>query len=491
MTRTGETVAVTTYGHFIGGEWIRSEKTFDDFEPYSGEVYAQISAGGAEEAERAVAAANAAFPDWAALPPAAKADLFLAAARIVEERRKEIAEVMARETGCTLPFADFQQDLVKAMLRQAANWVYLPAGELLRTDAPGTYSTAVRRPLGVVASFTPWNGANVLAWRTVLAPLAAGNTVVVKPSEEAPISAGLIVAQVAEAAGFPPGVVNVVTHAPGAAGPIADRFFEDPEVRCINFIGSVPTGRMLAERAGRELKRSVMELGGFNPLIVLDDVVLDDAVHVAVYSAFIHQGQVCLNARRIFVQESLYEEFLARFTARTRELVSGDPHRPGTFIGPLINDRARDLVHARVTEAVSKGARLVTGGTYDGRVYEPTILVDVPDDATVAQEETFGPVVLVQPVADAEEAVEIVNRSLYGLTASVLSGDTYRALELAGRIKSGAVHINLPTVNDEIQAPIGGVRDSGWGRSGPYALADFTDVIWVNARRDLPTDLPV
>jgi acyl-CoA reductase-like NAD-dependent aldehyde dehydrogenase len=406
-------------------------------------------------------------------------------------RRAEIAEIMARETGCTLPFADFQQDLVKAMLRQAANWVYLPRGEVLQTDVPGTSSTAVRRPLGVVASFTPWNGANVLAWRTVLAPLAAGNTVVVKPSEEAPVSAGLVVAKVAEEAGFPPGVVNVLTHAPGEAGPIADRFFENTEVRCINFIGSVPIGRMLAERAGRHLKRTVMELGGFNPMIVLDDVVLDDAVRVAAYSAFVHQGQVCLNARRIFVQEGIYQEFLERFAARTRALVTGDPHEPGTFIGPLINDRARDLVHARVTEAVAKGARIVTGGTYEGRVYAPTILVDVPDDATVAFEETFGPVVVVQPVGTAQDAIEIINRSLYGLTSSILSGDTYRALELAGQIKSGAVHVNIPTVDDEIQAPIGGVRDSGWGRTGPYALHDFTDLVWVNVQEGLQRRLPV
>jgi acyl-CoA reductase-like NAD-dependent aldehyde dehydrogenase len=492
MTNKQTMVSADTvvHGNYIAGRWTDPDaRTFDDFDPYSGDVYARISAGGPDEARRAVAAADAAFPAWAALTPAEKQRLFLRAAAVVDERRAEIAETMARETGCTLPFADFQQDLVMAMLQHAAQWVYLPKGEVLQSDVAGTLSMTVRRPLGVVASFTPWNGANVLAWRAALLPLAAGNTVVMKPSEEAPISAGLIVAEIAEAAGFPPGVLNVVAHAPGEAGPIADVFFDSDEVRCINFIGSVPTGRMLAERAGRTLKRTVMELGGYNPMIVLADADLEYAVDVATFSAFLHQGQVCLNARKILVEDSLYDRFVERFTAKTRSLPVGDPREPSTVLGPLINDRARDMVHARVTDALTRGATLVTGGEFTGRVYQPTILVDVPEAATVSQEETFGPVVIVQRVRDADEALQIVNQSLYGLTSSIISGDTFRAMELAAQIKSGAVHVNIPTVDDEIQSPVGGVRDSGWGRSGPHAMDDFTDLVWINAqsgKRTLP-----
>jgi acyl-CoA reductase-like NAD-dependent aldehyde dehydrogenase len=487
-TQTGQ---VAEYHHFSEGEWLPAidGTTFQVYEPYTGKVFAKVAACGQTEARDAIASAAAAFDEWAALAPARKAALFLRAAEIVEQRRAHIADMLARETGCTIFFANFQQDLVKQTLQQAASWVYLPKGDILQSDVPGTYSTAVRRPLGVVASFTPWNGASVLSWRAVLQPLAAGNTVVVKPSELAPVSAGLIVAEIAEAAGFPEGVINVVTHAPGEAKAIADEFFENPDVRCINFIGSVQTARMLSERAGRVLKRTVMELGGYNPMIILDDVDIDYAVRCATFSAFFHQGQICMNARKILVQRGIYDEFLRRFVEKTRTLRLGDPQDPDTTIGPLISPQALAGVHERVSEAISMGARALTGATYHGQVYEPTILVDVPDEATVSNVETFGPVTVVQAVDTADEAIAQANRTLYGLTSAILTGDTYRGFELAAKVKSGAVHVNMPTIDDEIQAPIGGVRDSGWGRTGPYSIDDFTDLIWVNVQsgqRHLP-----
>ena len=399
----------------------------------------------------------------------------------MRRRLGEIAEILARETGSTLPFSTFQQDLVASTLEQAANWVFLPKGEVLQSNLPNTHSVGVRRPLGVVASFTPWNGANILSWRAVLNPLAAGCTVVVKPSEYAPISAGLMIAEIAEEAGFPPGVVNVVPHAPGAAGPIADTFFASSDVRCINLIGGVKTARMLGERAGRTLKRTVFELGGYNPMIILDDVDIDYAARMATFGSFFHQGQICLNTRRIIVQRNIADEFLRKFAERTKTLVSGDPNNPKTVIGPLITPAAVKLVDDRVKEALAKGAKLHTGGTFEGQIYQPTILSNVSLDAEVAQEETFGPVVVVEVVDTADEAVEAANRTMYGLTSSILSGDTYKAFELAPRILAGIVNVNSPTVNDEIHAPMGGVRDSGWGRTGPDSLREFQDVIWINS----------
>jgi acyl-CoA reductase-like NAD-dependent aldehyde dehydrogenase len=248
---------------------------FDDLDPYRGTVVARVPAGTRADAARAVDAAAAAFPGWADLPPAEKQTLFLRAADIVERRTDEIVALLAAETGCAAGFAGFQLLTTVRLLRQASNWAYLPAREVIRSDVPGTFALALRRPLGVVAGISPWNGAQVLAWRTVVNPLAFGNTVVLKPSEEAPISAGLLVAEIMEEAGFPPGVLNVVTHAPGEAVPIADEFFDRPEVRCVNFTGSSATGRILAERASRALKRCVLELGGYNPLIVLADADLD------------------------------------------------------------------------------------------------------------------------------------------------------------------------------------------------------------------------
>jgi acyl-CoA reductase-like NAD-dependent aldehyde dehydrogenase len=360
--------------------------------------------------------------------------------------------------------------------------VYLPRGQVLQSNIAGSHSIGIRRPLGVVACFTPWNGANILAWRAVLSPLAAGNTVVVKPSELAPVSAGLIVAEIAEEAGFPPGVINVVTHAPGAAGSVADAVFDSPHVRCINLIGGVKTARVLAERAGKTLKRSVLELGGYNPMVVLDDADMDYAVRSATFGSFFHQGQICMNTRKIIIHRSLYEEFLDKFIARTRTLPSGDPQDPKTIVGPLITPAAVAQVHERVQDALVRGAVLRTGGTYTGQVYAPTILTNVPYEAAMSNEETFGPVVIVEPVDSDAEAVRVANRVSYGLTASILTGNPYRGFELAPKIQAGVVNVNSPTVNDEIHAPMGGVRDSGWGRTGPDSLADFSDVIWINSR---------
>jgi len=480
---TSTSTDVKAYQWYAAGQWrdAASAIMFDDFEPYTGDLYARVADCGPEETRFAISEAHNAFGEWAQTTPAEKARLFTTAADIVRRRRTEIAAILARETGSTIPFSTFQQDLVVSALEHAANWVYLPKGEVLQSNLAGTHSIGVRRPLGVVASFTPWNGANILSWRAVLNPLAAGNTVVVKPSEFAPISAGLMVAEIAEEAGFPPGVINVVPHAPGAAGPIADEFFASDKVRCINLIGGVKTARLLARRAGETLKRSVLELGGYNPMIILDDVDVDYAVRAATFGSFFHQGQICMNTRKIIVQKAIYDEFLDKFVARARTLPTGDPLDPNTVVGPLVSQAAVDLVHERVQEAVTLGATVRTGGTSDGLVYRPTILTDVPYEAVAANEETFGPLVLVDAVDTAEQAVEVANRTQYGLTSSILAGDTYRAFELAPKILHGIVNVNSPTVNEEPHAPMGGVRSSGWGRTGPDSLADFTDVIWINA----------
>src|SRR5450631_1451357 len=425
---------VTEYKYFAGGEWrsAAGNKLFDVRQPYDRALYARVPDGGRAEAKLAVDAAAKAFPAWSQTTPAERARLFFKAVEVVKRRRAEIAQILALETGSTISFATFQQDLVAATIEQAAGWMYLPKGEVFETNMPSTHSIGVRRPLGVVASFTPWNGANILSWRAVISPVAAGNTVVVKPSEFSPISAGLMLAQVAEEAGFPPGVINVVTHAPGAAGQIADVFFESPDVRVINLIGGVKTAKMLAKRAGETLKRTTMELGGYNPMIILDDVDMDYAVRSATFGSFFHQGQICLNTRRIIVQRKIADEFIEKFAARTKTLPSGNPQDHKTVIGPLITPAAVKLCDDRVKEALAKGAKLHTGGTYEGQIYHPTILSNVALDTAVANEETFGPVVVVEIVDTPEEAVEAANRTMYGLT-------------------------------------------------GPDSLKEFQDVIWINA----------
>jgi acyl-CoA reductase-like NAD-dependent aldehyde dehydrogenase len=316
----------------------------------------------------------------------------------------------------------------------------------------------------------------------VVNPVAFGNTVVLKPSEEAPVSAGLLLPEIMAEAGFPAGVVNVVTHAPGEAVPIADEFFERPEVRCINFTGSSATGRLLAERAGRHLKRCVLELGGYNPLIVLADADLDYAVEAATFAAFFHQGQICMNARKVIIERPVYDEFVARLVTRTAALSVGDPADAGTVIGPLINAAAVERVTREVGEAVDAGAKVLAGGRADGPCYQPTILAEVPAGARIHSEETFGPVVVAQAADTADEAVAIANSTRYGLSAGLITGDNQRGFALARQIESGVVHVNNQTVADEPQLPLGGVKDSGWGRSGPASMADFTELQWITTR---------
>ena len=463
--------------HFINGQWSPpGDRTFADLNPYNGEVVADVAAGGRAEAEAAIAAAHAAFPGWAAMPPSDRQRLFLKAADIVEKRRQEIVSVMALEAGTGGAFAGYQVKLVADQLRHASGWVFKPIGDVIPSDVPGRLALAVRKPLGVVAGFSPWNGAFTLAWRTVLLPMVFGNTVVLKPSEEAPLSAGLLVAEIMEEAGFPAGTINVVTHAPGEAASVADAFFESPAVRSINFTGSSAVGRMLAARAGQALKRIVLELGGYNPMLILRDADMVGAVDTTAFSAFFHQGQICMNARKVLIERPIHDEFVDKLAAKVRTMRSGDPSVPGTVIGPLINDRALRLVEERVRDAVALGAHVVTGGHSEGRVYAPTILTGVPDAAAITREETFGPVLIIEAVDDAEEALAKASDTRYGLCASILTGDQDRGLELAQQVDCGMVHINGPTMASEPSMPNGGVKESGWGRSGPYAVEDFTEI---------------
>ncbi len=475
MTRARPAGGHTT--HFINGQWSAiGGPTFPDIDPFDGSVVADVAAGGRAEAEAAVAAAHAAFPGWAAMPPSQRQMLFLKAADIVERRRADIVRIMAVEAGTGGAFANYQVKLVADQLRHASGWVFKPIGDVIPSDVPGRLALAVRKPMGVVAGFSPWNGAFTLAWRTVLLPMVFGNTVVLKPSEEAPLSAGLLVAEIIEEAGFPPGTLNVVTHAPGQAAAIADVFFESPAVRSINFTGSSTVGRMLAARAGQALKRIVLELGGYNPMLILRDADVAQAVETTAFSSFFHQGQICMNARKVLIERPLHDEFVERLAAKVRAFKSGDPTVPGTVIGPLINDRALRSVDERVQDAIRRGAHLVTGGTAEARVYAPTILTHVPHDAPIQREETFGPVLVIEAVDDPEEALAKAADTPYGLCASILTGNQDRGLDLAQRFDCGMVHVNGPTMASEPSMPNGGVKESGWGRSGPYAVEDFTEI---------------
>jgi acyl-CoA reductase-like NAD-dependent aldehyde dehydrogenase len=318
------------YRQLIAGEWVDGSEgqTYPDMNPFNGEVFAQMPASSRADARRAIEAAHKAFPAWAAMGARARQALFLEAADILERRANEIVAIMAQETGSANPFSRFQVQWACGLLRQAAGYPYLPGGEIVQSDTPGVFAMAIRRPLGVVAGISPWNGSLALGFRTVVAPLACGNTVVLKPSEDAPVCAGLLMGEIMTEAGFPAGVLNVITHAPGQVGPIADELFENRKVRAYNFTGSSATGAMLAARAGKHLKRIALELGGYNPMLVLADADLDYSVDTAIFAAFFHQGQICMNTRKILVARPLYDEFLQRFVERAKGIQAGDPMDP-------------------------------------------------------------------------------------------------------------------------------------------------------------------
>jgi aldehyde dehydrogenase (NAD+) len=474
------------YLMYINGEWVKAKsgQSFDDYSPFTGEVLGKIPAGGRVEAKQAIAAADAAFPAWSHTPPAERASYFLKAADILEKRQQELIKTLAEEAGTTFGVGMFQLGFTPGLLRQAAAQMHAASGEIIPADLPGAFFMTIRQPVGVVAGISPWNVPLILSLRAFTLPLAYGNTTVLKPSAETPVSGGLVIAEIFEEAGFPKGVFNVVTNAPGSSQEVGDEFIENPRVKRISFTGSTETGRQLAEKAGKHLKRVALELGGNDPLIILKDADIGYAVNAAAFGRFMHQGQVCMSSKRIIVEKPIAQEFIKEFVKKAKGLKVGDPRQPDTIIGPLINQWQLDTLKSQVEEAVNKGAKLLCGGRYEGLCYYPTILSEVTADMKVFNEETFGPVAPVIVVKDADEAVAVANNSSYGLSAGVITRDFEKGLTIAERLETGMVHINDSSILDEPQVPFGGVKESGWGRlGGRAALEEFTELRWITMQR--------
>jgi benzaldehyde dehydrogenase (NAD) len=322
----------------------------------------------------------------------------------------------------------------------------------------------------------------ILGTRAVATPLAYGNTVVLKASEQSPRTHAAI-ARVLQDAGLPDGVVNFVSNAPEDAAGVVEELIAHPSTRRINFTGSTRVGRIIAEQAGRHLKKVLLELGGKAPLIVLADADLDRAVAAAHFGAFMHQGQICMSTERIVVDRSLAGEFAARLTERAKGLRIGDPRDPETTIGPLINRDAVQRVGELVRDAADRGADVMTGGEAEGPCFQPTVLYGVTPEMRIYGEESFGPIASIVAVDGVDEAIRVANDTEYGLAAAVFSRDVPAALELAQRIESGICHVNDATIHDEPQMPFGGVKASGFGRfGGRAALDEFTDLRWITVQ---------
>ena len=465
-------------------------KHFERVNPITGRTASTAVAMSPSDARAVADRAAAGFRQWAEVGPNGRRAVLSKAAEALEKRGKAFVQAMRDEVGATEGWAMFNLMLAAGMTREAAALTTRISGEVIPSDKPGCLALSMREPVGVVLGIAPWNAPIILGVRAIATPLACGNAVILKASELCPRTHELIVEAFAEA-GFPEGVVNLVTNEPKDAGDVVGALIDHPAVRRINFTGSTAVGRVIAKRCAEQLKPCLLELGGKAPMIVLDDADLDEAVRAAAFGAFMNQGQICMSTERIIPVKAIAAEFTRRFAEKARSMQSGDPREGKTPLGAVVDRRTIEHVNALIDDAVAAGARVLAGGKADNVIMPATVVDGVTADMRLYREESFGPIVAIIPAADEADAVRLANDSEYGLSASVFTGDAARGLRVARRIRSGMCHINGPTVHDEAQMPFGGVGASGYGRFGGSAGIDqFTELRWITVET-LPGHFPI
>ena len=457
--------------------------TFERRNPLDGSIATRAPAASEADAVAAVDAAAEAFKTWSQTGPTERRMLLLKAADALEAKTPQFALAVASETGATGMWAGFNVHLAAGMIREAAALTTQIAGEIIPSDVPGLLSMGMRQPAGVVLGIAPWNAPVILGVRAICVPLACGNTVVLKGSENCPRTHQLIV-EAFQDAGFPAGVVNYVTNAPADAGKVVEAMVAHPAVRRVNFTGSTRVGKIIAMTCARYLKPVVLELGGKAPMVVLDDADLDAAVNAAAFGAFANSGQICMSTERFIVDAKIADDFVARFAKKAKGLPLGDPRKPEPVVlGSVIGMGTVEHCNALIDDALAKGAKLVCGGKSTDTLMPATILDHVTPRMRIYHEETFGPVKCVVRVDGVDAAVDCANDNEYGLSAAVFGKDVARAMNVARRIESGICHINGPTVHDEAQMPFGGVKGSGLGRFGGKAgVHEFTELRWITVQ---------
>jgi benzaldehyde dehydrogenase (NAD) len=472
---------------FSGGWAAARGGTLQTTEPATGAVLAEVGLANKGDVAQAARIAAAAQPAWAARTGPERAALIRRAARVLEDNHEEFETWLVREGGAVPGKAAFEVQLVLGELWEAAALPTQPWGQLLPSSEPGRESVARRLPLGVVGVISPWNFPQILSVRAVAPALALGNAVILKPDVQTPVSGGVLVARLFEEAGLPEGLLHVL---PGAAE-AGTALCEDPNVAMISFTGSTAVGRLVGEAAGRTLKRVSLELGGNNALIVLDDADADIASSAGAWSAFLHQGQVCMTAGRHIVMAGIADEYLERLAARASGLPVGDPNTEQVALGPLINERQLRNVDRIVTQTVEAGAEIRAGGKHDRLFYQATVLAGVTTAMPAFREEIFGPVAPVIVVRDEAEAIAVANDTEYGLVAAIQTGSRERGRAVADQLRTGIVHVNDQTLNNDAFAPFGGIGASGNGsRFGSQSSWDeFTQWQWLTLR-DQPHGFP-
>ncbi|WOD17217.1 NAD-dependent succinate-semialdehyde dehydrogenase [Paraburkholderia kirstenboschensis] len=462
-------------GHYIGGEWYESASTYPVLNPATGEVIAQVAKGGAAEATQAIAAAERAFPAWRALTAKERGARVKRWGELMLEHRDALAELLTREQGKPLAEARGEVGYAASFFEWFAEEAKRAYGDVIPSPNPNAKIIVTREPVGVVAAITPWNFPLAMITRKAGPALAAGCTMVLKPSEETPLSA-FALAVLADKAGIPPGVFNVIS---GDAVAIGGALTESDVVRKLSFTGSTRVGKLLAKQSADTLKKLSLELGGNAPFIVFDDADLDAAVQGAMASKFRNTGQTCVCVNRFYVQDGIYDAFTLALAQAARKMRVGNALQGDVEQGPLINQAALTKVEAHVADALQKGAKVLTGAkphALGGTFYEPTVLVDASSSMLIAQEETFGPVAACFRFKTEDEAVAAANATPFGLSAYFYTRDLARAWRVGEALESGMVGINEGILSTEV-APFGGVKQSGLGREGSkYGLDEYTEL---------------
>ncbi len=474
---------------FISGVWREgsSNTIYEDKNPYNDEIVAKIKLASKEDIDEAYHAAQMAQSAWEEVNAFEKAEIMENAVAIMKARREEICDLIVRETGSSYIKANVELDFCISITREAASFPMRMAGEMVPSLVPGKENRVYRRPIGVVGVISPFNFPMYLSMRSVATALAAGNGVVLKPDEQTAMSGGVLLAKIFEEAGLPKGLLNVVV---ASISEIGDSFTENPIPRVISFTGSTPVGIHIGELCAKLMKKSILELGGNNPLLVLEDADVEKAVHSAVFGKFFHNGQICMAINRIIVHESIYETFLDKYVEAVQKIKVGDPQDHSNIIGPLINRKAVERITATIEKAKAEGARVVLEGKVEGNIIHPYILASNTNDVATAKNEMFGPVATVIPFKTEEEGIKIANDTPYGLSAAVHAGSVEKGVMVAKQIRSGMVHVNDQSVNDEPLVAFGGEKNSGLGRfGGKWSLEEFTTFQWISTQ-NLPREYP-
>lgn len=468
-------------GLFIDNVDVAAESgaVFERKNPITGAV-ATIAAGAGEtDVDLAVQSCSKAFNEWSKTGPNQRRSILNKCADALDAKTADFIRLGAEETGGSGPWIGFNVMLAGNILREAAAMTTQIKGEIIPSDKPGTMAMGTRQPIGVLVGMTPWNAPVILAVRSFAMAIACGNTVVMKASEKCPALHRLIGDAMAEG-GLPKGVLNIITHSADDAPEVVNALIDHPLTRRINFTGSTKVGQIIAERAAKHLKPCLLELGGKAPQIVLEDADIPGAVNAAIFGAFMNQGQICMSAEKIILVEPIADAFADQFTARAEALLAGKPNEK-VHLASVVDRDTIDHIAQLIDDAVEKGAVVRTGGApKEGTIMPATIVDNVTPKMAIYSEESFGPITTIIRVKDEQEAIKIANDTDYGLTASVFSQDTRRAMEVAKQIDTGICHINGPTVGDEAQMPFGGTKRSGYGRFGGSAgINEFTELRWI------------